>query len=51
MRVKAPLVGGFYFSDLVVVMLSAMYHLLCSCSIAELLELMYGMFVYHTIHL
>jgi len=51
MRVKAPLVGGFYFSDLVVMMLSVMYHLLCSCSIAELLDLMYFMFVYHTTHL
>lgn len=51
MRVKAPLVGGFYFSDLVVIMLSAIYHMLCSCSTAELLDLMYFMFVYHTTHL
>lgn len=46
-RVKAPLVGGFYLSDLVVMMISATYHILCSCSTAELLDLLYFMFVYH----
>lgn len=47
MRVNTPLLGGFYFSDFVVLMFSVGINLLCTCSVAEMLDLSWFITVYH----
>ena len=47
MRVKLPLLGGFYFSDIVVIVWSLACNMIKSCTLAELLDLFYFVAMYH----
>ena len=47
MRVKLPLLGGFYFSDIVVIVWSLACNMFKSCTLAELLDLFYFVVMYH----